>query len=224
MKTENKIKELYNKYPFPNENLSLNELDKYKWILNSLPSEIIRGSKILDAGCGTGELACFLSRFGDVTGIDFNEKSIEIAKKNSDKFKIKNINFLVDNLTNLNHKEKYDYIFCFGVLHHIPNIDKAIGQLKELLKENGYIIIGVYNLYGWMIHKYIKKKLSITRMMDSYHHPYEVRYTKKKFEKILLRNDLEIVGMWRKIPEILRLFTGRGTMMSFCVVKESIKD
>lgn len=214
-----KIKELYRKYPFPSDNpVSLKQLEKHGWILNSLPSPIKKASKILDAGCGTGEISCFLSKFGEVTSIDFSENSIKLAKELKERFKIKNLNFILDDLTNLKHNKKYDYIFSIGVLHHIPKIHLAIENLKSLMHKDSFLIISVYNRYSRYMNILLdRQSQNKARKLDAYHHPFTFYYTNRQMIQLLERHNLKIVGFWRNIPRIVRLITGKGKLMTFCV-------
>lgn len=224
MSKSNQVQQFYEEVPFPQDRVeTMEDLNKHYWILNSLPNkEIKKGSKILDAGCGTGEMACFLSQFGEVTGIDFSENSIKKANELKEKLKIKNIDFRVDDLTNLKLKEKFDYIFCMGVLHHIPTLKKALKNLKDLMNDESLLVICVYNKIGTKITK-IKYSLFPTitnriRFDDLFLHPFMKTYYKNEFREILEENGFEIVNIWRNIPEVLRI-TGKGMMMSFCVCK-----
>ncbi len=218
------VKKLYEEYPFPNDNNNTFEdlFSKWKWVLNGLPKFPAREVNILDAGCGTGEISCVLSEYGDVTGIDFSVKSIEIANRLKDKFEIKNINFSIGDLTNINLNKKFDYIFSMGVLHHIPEMDKAIENLKKYLKDEGIFVINVYNKYGKIYHRFFREKNNKTYEMDSYHNPYERFFTQKEFKTILKSHGLKVIGMDHWIPEWLRLITGKYIMTFFCV-KNNVK-
>ncbi len=221
------VKNLYEKYPFPNDSLGLENgdyvdsfdslKDKWGWVLNGLPKTILPFNEILDAGCGTGEISCFLSKKANVTGIDFSESSIKLANKLKERFQIKDVNFDVGDLTKIKLNKKFDYIFSMGVLHHIPEMNKAIQNLKSHLKDNGIFVINVYNKYGKIHNRLFKQKLNKTYDMDSYNHPYERFFTQKEFRGILNKNGLKVIGMDHWIPEWLRLITGKYIMTFFCV-------
>ena len=52
-------------------------------IMEKLPKDL-RGTRILDAGCGTGVLSRMLDERGaEVVGVDISEKLIEVAKNRS---------------------------------------------------------------------------------------------------------------------------------------------
>jgi len=51
-------------------------------LLNKLVDRLPKGAKVLDAGCGSGvPVTRYLARFFDVTGVDFSEKQIKLARR-----------------------------------------------------------------------------------------------------------------------------------------------
>jgi len=71
---------------------------------------IPKNSKVLEIGCGTGELLKQVEPSYGV-GIDFSEKMIDIARQNFPKYK-----FEIDDAENLNLNEKFDYIIASDFL------------------------------------------------------------------------------------------------------------
>jgi SAM-dependent methyltransferase len=110
--------------------------------------KIPANSKVLDVGCGNGRLVAELSESIDYLGVDNSNNLIDIAKnKYKDnktyKFQVLDI-FELDKLD-----DKYDYVFLVAVLQHIPSKElriKALNKIKGALKEDGKIIISVWNL------------------------------------------------------------------------------
>ncbi|WP_116771572.1 class I SAM-dependent methyltransferase [Maribacter litoralis] len=92
---------------------------------------------ILDIGCGTGE---FLSTAKTVNwntiGVELSTQAREIAiKKNLTIYKS------LKSITN----QKFNIITLWHVLEHLPNLDKQINLIENLLEENGTLIIAVPN-------------------------------------------------------------------------------
>jgi SAM-dependent methyltransferase len=60
-------------------------------------------------------------------------------------------------------KKSFDFIYCSGVLHHTSAPKEGFKQLVSLLKDDGCIVIGLYNFYGrfWTKLKAIIFKLNI---------------------------------------------------------------
>jgi ubiquinone/menaquinone biosynthesis C-methylase UbiE len=89
----------------------------YRYLIN----EELKGSTLLDIGCGTGTIAKFLPIDVDYLGYDFNEKYIDFARKQFHNHP--NINFLLLNAYEyLELEKKFDYILVFGLLHHLDDI------------------------------------------------------------------------------------------------------
>ena len=76
-----------------------------------------KGKKVLDVGCGTGLFAWSAAKKGaNVTGIDFSEEAIKIAKKRQN---IANLKFEKKDVKEI--KEKFDVIVSIGTLEHMDN-------------------------------------------------------------------------------------------------------
>lgn len=92
--------------------------------------------KILDLGCGTGDLADILyHKKVDVTGVDKSENMILQAK---DKFP--HINFFVKDATNLGYNSEFDAVFSNATLHWVLEAEQALTSIFISLKQNGRFI------------------------------------------------------------------------------------
>ena len=99
--------------------------------------------KILDIGCGTGDLLAVCEKNGwEINGIEPNDKARELASS-----KIVSKNILVENLEDLSMQgnASYDVITMFHVLEHVPNLIEYVERLKQLLTEDGCLIVAVPN-------------------------------------------------------------------------------
>jgi 2-polyprenyl-3-methyl-5-hydroxy-6-metoxy-1,4-benzoquinol methylase len=96
--------------------------------------------KLLEIGSGTGDLLFACKNLGwETTGIEPNERARNNAKQNLNLILNKNIN-------NIDLKNKsQDIIMMWHVLEHIPNLKETTTQIRELLKDNGKLIIAVPN-------------------------------------------------------------------------------
>ena len=217
MTIEQEVNNLYEKYPFPNDNIqSKNDVQIHKWILNSLPSKIPPGSDILDLGCGTGDMSIFLSDYGNVTGYDFSTNSLKIAKENVSRLGLANVKFKKLDITQ-ESAGKFDYIFCIGVLHHIPQKEKALENIKKMMKKDSTLVISVYSKWAVKLGKRKAKDgdTNQARFMDTFKHPYETFYGQREFKRYLEQNGFKVLRTWRDMPDIVRFLTGRGEMMTY---------
>jgi ubiquinone/menaquinone biosynthesis C-methylase UbiE len=173
-----KVRKLYIDYPFPNLPIN-NKQDLYKTdiyrIVYSLSKPFInqyssKTIKIIDIGCGTGELMLGMSQPKmRIDAIDLSGKSLTIAKQRSNKFAVKNIKFMEkDFLKDKFRKDYYDFSFSIGALHHMTDPEKAFKKLVGLTKPGGYIIVGLYNPYGRMATRIKRRIISIIAGEDTH--------------------------------------------------------
>src|SRR5215467_15924923 len=94
------------------------------------------GEKILDIGCGTGQLADIIHHSGAfVTGIDASPEMIKKAQENYD-----DIKFFVKDATDFSFEEKFDAAFSNAALHWISEQEKALQCICDALKQHGRFI------------------------------------------------------------------------------------
>lgn len=102
-------------------------------------------STILDVGSGAGQKAKYFVEKGfEVTGIDFSEKMVELAKKQVPTAKF----FTKDIKQPLEFETLFDGVFAQAVLLHIPK-NEILDVLKNIitpLKDGGYLYIAVKEL------------------------------------------------------------------------------
>ncbi|MGJ9384449.1 methyltransferase domain-containing protein [Salipaludibacillus sp. CF4.18] len=94
------------------------------------------GEKILDLGCGTGDLTHDISESGAmVKGIDFSAEMIEKARE-----KYPEITFDVENAEKYRTEEKFDAVFSNAALHWMKQADKVIESINLALRPGGRFI------------------------------------------------------------------------------------
>lgn len=98
--------------------------------------------KILDVGCGTGELAHKLAdHFKDsgVHGIDISKTMVEKADS---KNRGHNIKFKIGDVEDLPYRDDtFDIITCSHSFHHYPDKEKAMSEMFRVLRPNGRLMI-----------------------------------------------------------------------------------
>jgi len=97
--------------------------------------------KVLDVGCGTGNVLMKLSSNEELKlyGVDISESMIKTAKKNlGNKAELK----VGDSEYMPWEDNSFDVIVCNASFHHYPNPEKALSEMKRMLKSDGTLIIG----------------------------------------------------------------------------------
>lgn len=103
------------------------------------------GSHVLEAGCGIGAQTVILARNSPdavITSIDISEDSLQRAEENARQAGITNVTFRQADIFHLPFSPgSFDHIFLCFVLEHLAEPQKALEQLRPLLKEGGTITV-----------------------------------------------------------------------------------
>ncbi|KRM97112.1 methyltransferase domain protein [Liquorilactobacillus aquaticus DSM 21051] len=103
-------------------------------LLDYLPSE---ANKVLDIGCGTGELTAQIAARGyEVKGIDQSENMVQKAQLN-----FPNLDFVQGDILKMSlAKESFDTVFSNAVFHWINDQPKLVERIHTMLKPGGLLI------------------------------------------------------------------------------------
>jgi trans-aconitate methyltransferase len=96
-----------------------------------------QGEKILDLGCGTGDLTNEIAKLGaKVVGMDVSPDMIEKARK-----KYPHLSFLADNGESFRTEERYDAIFSNAALHWMKRAESVVQSMALALREGGRLVV-----------------------------------------------------------------------------------
>lgn len=100
-------------------------------------------AKAIELGCGEGHstqrINKFLSKNVTLQASEYVAKQISIAKELNPGIKITE-----ENIYELPHKDKeFDLVYLLEVLEHLDYPDKALKEVSRVLKDDGYMILGV---------------------------------------------------------------------------------
>src|SRR3989338_6577027 len=144
----NKIAGYYDKSIF--KNLLFNPVKKAVEFV-----KVKKNLKILDAGCGTGNLLKILEDKNanlKLYGVDISKEMLKIARK-----KLKNVKIKLEAAEKLSFKKNYfDYIFSVDAFHHYYNHDLVMKNFYRVLKRNSYLIIVDFS-FGMFFNKIFSK-------------------------------------------------------------------
>lgn len=118
--------------------------ERWKRRVKMLTCHVEEGMRVLEIGCGTGELTKVLqNKNSSIVAIDVSPELLEIAKR---KVKSNRVTFLLQDASNLGFaKNLFDTIIGSSVLHHLE-VDKALEEFYRVLKSGGTIILTEPNM------------------------------------------------------------------------------
>lgn len=138
--------DFYNHEAFLNGETSLNEIEL------ALLGDI-SGKSVLHLQCHFGQDTISLERLGaKVTGVDFSEKAIEVAKNTASKTN-SSAQFICCDIYDLpNHlNEQFDIVYTsYGTIGWLPDINKWAGIVSKFLKPNGKFVFAEFHPVVWM--------------------------------------------------------------------------
>ncbi len=110
-----------------------------EWGLRLIEELNLRGDeKVLDLGCGNGELTARLAQLvpkGEVIGIDASSGMInEAMKKRAD-----NLRFMLVDINTLGFVKEFDVIFSNATLHWVLDHEKLLRNAERALRSNGVV-------------------------------------------------------------------------------------
>ena len=92
--------------------------------------------RICDLGCGVGRVASCLAALGQVTGIDYSAKGIEVARR-----RFPSVDFQVADVTSYRVDESFDVVVSTEVIEHVPDKVAYSTTCREVLRPGGYLIL-----------------------------------------------------------------------------------
>ncbi len=107
------------------------------------------GLRLLEVGCGIGIDTVMLARAGfDVTAIDLTEAAVGVARQRARRLEL-DIDYRVGNCEQLGFDdEAFDVVYSFGVIHHTPDMQSAVGEIHRVLKPGGRAHIMIYSRFS----------------------------------------------------------------------------
>lgn len=108
--------------------------------------ELKEGDVVLDAGCGDGFYLHLLSELGKfkITGLDFDKKALESAKKNLKG--VRNVNIMQGSVMELPFKANtFNKVVLTEVAEHLPDDLKGLKEIYRVLKPGGILVLTVPN-------------------------------------------------------------------------------
>jgi SAM-dependent methyltransferase len=107
-----------------------------------LAAQLVRGLRVLDAGCGEGYGIALLAAAGAgaVVGVDVDEATIAEARERY------GLDFQVADVAKLPFENaSFDVVVCFETIEHVGDARQAVAELRRVLADDGLLVISTPN-------------------------------------------------------------------------------
>jgi SAM-dependent methyltransferase len=164
------MKQFYEATPFPNyddidDMAAFVERARRGLFARLLGEQIPFGSRVLECGCGTGQLTNFLSIANrTVIGSDLCLNSLKLAQAFKQRNHLDGARFVQMNLFRPAFAEaSFDWVISNGVLHHTSDPRGAFKSIAALVKPGGYILVGLYHHFGRLLNDVRRVLMRLSR-------------------------------------------------------------
>lgn len=135
----------------------IEDIKRLDFIVNSIKSMNNPDAKILDIGCGNGNISLALGSLGyNVIGVDIDQASIDTANSRN---KYPNVKFELLDANSFVMSDEFDGVVCSEVLEHLHKPYELLESIYRILKPGGVFAATVPNGYG-------PREMLITRPMQ----------------------------------------------------------
>lgn len=125
-------------------------------VLNPLTEEffvragLAAGMKVLDLGCGIGEVALIAARLagpaGHVTAVDIDANSLDVSRMRAAQAGLTNIDFIQCNVEEHDAQEAYDAVVGRHILIHTPDPLAILRRAAAQVRPGGIVAFQEYDL------------------------------------------------------------------------------
>jgi SAM-dependent methyltransferase len=215
------VRRFYEEAPFPGypprDNLmALRARAERSQFARLLDREVPGDARIVEIGCGTGQMSLYLARADRVViGVDLSRAALLLGKAAARRFGIDRALFVETDLRRPGLRPgSFDLVYSSGVLHHTPDPRASFARMAQLAKPGGMIVLGLYNAFARIPLRLRRMvaRLSGFRVVpfdpvlhdrrseparrkawlrDQYQHPEEHRHTLGEVQRWFEENDVE---------------------------------
>ena len=131
------------------------------WRKRLAVEDFVRGGRLLDVGCGTGEFLHYMNRFQwSVAGVEPDVKSRAHAEAQG----ISVYPSLWDVAA-----ERFDLITLWHVIEHLHDLNRAVRKLESLVRPDGVLVLAMPNVHSWDFQRYQEHWVALDTPRHVYH-------------------------------------------------------
>ena len=152
------VKAFYEETPFPNYDefdsvASLAGKARQGMFARLLDEQVPPATRILEVGCGTGQMSNFLSIANrNVFATDICVNSLRLGRDFARRQQLGRVRFVQMNLFRPVFKPgSFHLVISNGVLHHTSEPRLAFETIAQLVRPGGYLLVGLYHRYGRLV-------------------------------------------------------------------------
>ena len=121
-----------------------NESPEFSWRFHEYAD--FKAKRVLDIGCGNGYvLSRYAAQGAEVHGVDISSAAIAICRKRFQLYGLSG-SFVQANAEKLPFENDFFDCACsMGVLHHVPDTERAVAEIFRVLKPGGKFMLMVYH-------------------------------------------------------------------------------
>ncbi len=109
-----------------------------------------RGADVLEVGVGLGTDHVQLARAGaHLSGIDLTSRGVELTRQRLHQEGLASTLSVMDAEQLSFPDDSFDMIYSFGVLHHTTSLERALREIRRVLRPGGRVLGGLYNRHSW---------------------------------------------------------------------------
>ena len=189
-----------------------------------LDRAIAGDARVVEVGCGTGQMCLFLSRADRViVGADLTRASLALGAAAAQRFGLERVRFVETDLGRPGLKARaFDVVYSSGVVHHTPDPRASFARLAALARPGGTIVVGVYNTIARLPSRLRRLAARLTRfkvipfdpvlrdreaeparrdawLRDQYQHPVEHSHTIAEVQQWFSENHVEYLRTYPSV-------------------------
>ena len=173
--------------------------DAYPYLRAFLDLDSLKGRTVMEIGLGSGYTLQLISQVaGRCVGLDLSEGTLRLNVRRKEFFGL-NVAFVHASATDIPLADaSLDAVVTIGCLHHIPDIGRAIAEIRRVLKPGGVLKGMVYNRNSWRVMVFIPLarrfhprfrgkswQECVNAMYDGSGNPYGMVYSRKEVSRLL---------------------------------------